>query len=185
MKGVLFNVVEDVVDETLPADSWDRALEDGHLHGAYTSMGSYPDGELTTIVGSLAGRTGLDQADVLRHAGRHGFAHLVRRQPDLMDGFDDLGALLHGLDDVIHPEVLKLYPEANPPRFEVTDLGPGSWQLLYRSDRQLCHLAEGLIEGAGVHFGAATTITQTECTLDGASRCVLLVESRPEAPPSP
>ena len=43
MKGVLFNVVEDVVTEALSAEAWDDVVDDSGVDGAYTSLGTYPD----------------------------------------------------------------------------------------------------------------------------------------------
>jgi len=175
VKGVLFNVVEDVVVETLPPDSWDGALDHACPGGAYTSLGDYPDAELTAIVDAVSARTGLSAAEVLRHVGRHGYRHLVERQPEIVAAATDLGSLLHQLDAVIHPEVLKLYPDAEVPSFQVTDQGAGRWRVDYRSRRQLCHLAEGLLEGAADSFGATATIEQPEWVHSGAEHCVLLV----------
>jgi len=175
MKGVLFNVVEDVVDDTLPAGTWDGALELAACHGAYTSLGDYPDAELAGIVASVSSLTGLDRSEVLRHAGRHGFSRLADRHPELLEGVDDLDGLLRRLDDVIHPEVLKLYPQAQPPSFRVDGDGAGTWAVEYSSRRELCHLAEGLIMGAGDHFGTPVEVHQTSCTQRGDDRCVLQV----------
>jgi hypothetical protein len=177
VKGVLFNIVEDVVDDTLPEDSWDLALERAHVAGAYTSLGDYPDAELGAIVSALSERTGLEPADVLRHAGRHGFAHLATRHADLLAGVDGLGPLLGQLDDVIHPEVLKLYPEAAPPTFTVHEDDPGRWTVRYRSSRGLCHLAEGLVLGAADHYGTPASVEQTSCVHRGDDDCVLVVEA--------
>jgi hypothetical protein len=175
VKGVLFNVVEDVVVETLPPDSWDGALDHACLGGAYTSLGDYPDRELAAIVDAVSAQTGLSAAEVLRHVGRHGYRHLVERQPDIVADATDLGSLLHQLDAVIHAEVLKLYPDAEVPSFQVTDEGPGRWRVDYRSRRQLCHLAEGLLEGAADSFGTTVAIDQPECVDRGDGHCVLLV----------
>lgn len=175
MKGVLFNVVEDVVDETLPEAMWDIALHSACLDGVYTSLGDYPDTDLTAIVDAVCGHTGLGPQQVLHHVGLHGYRHLVDRQPDLVEGIADLGSLLHHLEDVIHPEVRKLQPEADPPSFTVRDAGPDTWEVEYRSERQLCHLAEGLIAGAAVGFGTPCRIEQPSCTLDGADHCRLMV----------
>jgi len=177
VKGVLFNVAEDVVNETLGAAAWDGALRHACVDGIYTSIGDYPHGELDAIVDAIAGSTGLAPADVLRHVGRHGYEPLVQRQPALVAGIDDLGALLHRLEEVIHPEVHKLYPDATPPEFSVADLGPGSWELVYRSDRGLCHLAEGLVQGAAASFATTVEVVQTDCALEGADRCVLQVRT--------
>jgi predicted hydrocarbon binding protein len=175
VKGVLFNVVEDVVDETLPEATWDLALDRACLAGVYTSLGDYPDDDLAAIVGAVCERTGLAPEQVLHHVGLHGYRHLVERQPDLVEGITDLGSLLHHLEDVIHPEVRKLHPEADPPSFEIRDVGPDRWEVDYRSKRQLCHLAEGLIAGAAVGFGTPCEIEQLRCVVDGADHCCLLV----------
>ncbi|MFZ4519852.1 MAG: heme NO-binding domain-containing protein [Microthrixaceae bacterium] len=177
MKGVLFNVVEDVVQTTLPADSWDHAVMASGCGGAYTSLGDYPAADLERIVGALAEQTGLPPEDVLRHAGRHGFAVLAERHPELLEQDMDLGDLLHGLDGVIHPEVLKLYPSAQPPSFAVRDTGPDRWELVYESRRGLCHLAEGLLVGAAEFFGRSATVEQPTCVHRGDDRCVLIVQA--------
>ena len=43
MKGVLFNVVEDVVTDVLSEDAWDDAVDRSGASGAYTSLGNYDD----------------------------------------------------------------------------------------------------------------------------------------------
>lgn len=175
MKGVLFNVAQDVVDQTLDDDSWDRALRSSCVRGAYTSLGNYPDEELIAIVAAISEQTGLSTDDVLRHVGLHGFEHLVGRRPELMDGIQDLGTLLHHLEHVIHPEVQKLDPDAELPSFQVTDDGPGTWHLTYRSRRHLCALAEGLIQGAALRFDTPVRVEQPTCWHSGDDHCVIVV----------
>jgi hypothetical protein len=177
VKGVVFNIVEDVVDETLPANAWDDAVESAGVRGAYTSLGSYPDEDLVRVVGALSDATGLPTPDVLRHAGRHGFAHLASRHPDLLDGLDDLPALLTHLDDVIHPEVHKLYPDAQTPTFRAEQPDDDTVELHYESQRQLCALAEGLIAGAADHYDTTVEITQPTCVLRGDDACVIRVRA--------
>lgn len=176
MKGVLFNVAEDVVDETVSEVAWDRALCAAHLDGVYTSLGDYPDQDLTRIVEALAARLDLSSDEVLRHVGVHGYRHLVQRQPDLVEGIGDLGALLHHLERVIHPEVAKLQPNAEPPSFSVRDDGPDRWLVEYRSRRHLCALADGLIRGAADEFGTPCTTTTLGCVAQGEPACTILVE---------
>lgn len=172
---MLFNVAQEVVDDTLPEATWDRTLAATGLEGAYTSLGDYPDADLTAIVGEISASTGLSPEDVLRHVGQHGYTHLTSRHADLVAGIGDLGSLLHHLEDVIHPEVRKLQPDASPPSFRVTDLGPASWQVEYRSQRHLCALAEGLIQGAAQGFGSSCAVERTRCVADGDDHCRLIV----------
>lgn len=174
MKGVLFNVVEDVVTEALSADAWDDVLDAAGVSGSYTSLGTYPDSDLVAIVQSTAELADLSIADTLRLAGRLGFKHLVGRNPSLIEEFADWQELVSALDDIIHPEVRKVYPDAEVPGF-ATRPGDGVLHVTYTSRRGLCALAEGLIEGAAAWFGRAVDVDQPECVHRGATACVLLV----------
>ena len=175
VKGLLFDVAREVVAEVLGEDEWDRAVEAADVEGAYTSLGNYPDAEMVRLVDVIAATAGLTRDEALRTVGVHGYRHLASRHPELVDGIDDVGALLHSLNAVIHPEVLKLYPESNVPSFDVVDVAEDRWQVTYDSRRGLCRLAEGLIVGGGESLGRTTTVTHLSCVHDGDGTCVLEV----------
>ncbi len=56
MKGIIFNLVEEVVRNRYGEDTWDELLDAAGLDGAYTSLGSYPDEELLRLVAAAAHR---------------------------------------------------------------------------------------------------------------------------------
>ena len=174
MKGVLFNVVEDVVTEALSADAWDDVVERSNVGGAYTSLGTYPDGELTALVGEVAHEADMSGDETLRLTGQLGFKHLVARAPHLIDPYHDWKALLSALDDIIHPEVLKIYPGAEVPRFAVTEDGD-DLVVSYTSERGLCALADGLIVGTGTWFETPLTVEHETCIHRGDSSCTMRV----------
>ena len=112
MKGVLFNVAEDVVDETVSDAAWDQALGHCCLDGVYTSLGDYPDEELAAIVAAALGaHRACHPTRCCTTSGCTATATWSTRQPDLVEGITDLGSLLHHLEHVIHPEVAKLQPD--------------------------------------------------------------------------
>jgi len=174
MKGVLFNVVEDVVTEAFSADVWDEVVEQAGVAGAYTSLGSYPDAELGSVVEATASAAGESVPDTLRLAGHLGFAHLVRRAPHLLDGLDDWRAVLSSLDDIIHPEVRKIYPDADVPGFEATADGD-ALLVTYTSKRGLCALADGLVLGCGEWFGTPLAVEHRSCVHSGDDACTMRV----------
>ena len=178
MKGVLFNVVEDVVTGALSADAWDDVIDASGVSGAYTSLGNYPDAELVNIVGEVATATSQSTSDTLRLSGRLGFQHLARRAPELLAPYDDWRAVLKSLDDNIHPEVLKFYPGAEVPSFTVTDDG-ADLLVAYVSARRLCALADGLIVGCGVWFDRELTVSHETCVHDGDEGCTMRVVEHP------
>lgn len=174
MKGVLFNVVEDVVTEALSADAWDDVVERSDVGGAYTSLGTYPDRELTAIVGEVATEADLSGEETLQLTGQLGFKHLVARAPHLIEPYGDWKAILKALDDIIHPEVLKIYPGADVPQFVVTDDGD-DLVVVYTSARALCALADGLIVGTGTWFETSLTVEHETCIHRGDSSCTMRV----------
>lgn len=174
MKGVLFNVVEDVVTEALSADAWDAVVDESGVGGAYTSLGTYPDAELGEIVCAAARAAKISETETLRLTGRLGFKHLVRRAPHLLDGIDDWKSVLRSLDEIIHPEVRKIYPDADVPGFSATDDGE-VLVMVYTSKRGLCALADGLVVGSGEWFGAALSVEHTTCVHNGDESCTMRV----------
>ncbi len=77
------------------------------------------------------------------------------------------------LNDIIHPEVRKLYPDADVPEFEFSGRDDSTLTIGYRSRRRLCELAEGFIEGAADHFGESVALEQPRCMLRGDDDCVI------------
>lgn len=112
---------------------------------------------------------------MLRSAGRHAFGGLIRRYPDFADGHEGLDTFLPTVNAIIHPEVLKLLPGATLPSFTVDHLADGSMTMQYSSPRDLCLFAEGLVLGAGDHFGDERAVHQSSCRLRGDRACILVV----------
>ena len=43
MKGIIFNLLEEVVRKDYGDETWEDLLEAAQVDGAYTSLGNYPD----------------------------------------------------------------------------------------------------------------------------------------------
>jgi hypothetical protein len=174
VKGVIFNVVEEVLDEAFGPDMWDQVLDRAEIDGAYTSLGNYSGAELTRIVSAAAELANMSRDQVLIAAGRLGFKHLAARHGELLAGTSGWRDVLEQLDGIIHPEVKKIYPGANVPSFAAR---PGEESLLleYRSHRQLCRLAEGLVRGLGDWHGIELEVRHLACVHHGDDVCVIEV----------
>lgn len=173
MKGIIFNLAEDVVTERFGEQAWDDLLDVAQLEGAYTTLGNYADDELDRLVAAGASRLGVAEADVLRLLGEGAFPRLAASYPVFVEPHDATHAFLLTLNDVIHSEVRKLYPDAQVPDFGFREPSSDVLELTYESPRRLCALAEGFITGAARHFGERVDIDQPECMLNGAERCVI------------
>jgi hypothetical protein len=175
VNGVIFNVVEEVVTDELGAGTWDTLVDTCPVSGSYTSIGTHDDAELLALVGGITETTGLPANDAVVLAGRRGFGRLASRHSNLVDNVSGSRDLLGQLNDVIHPEVLKLYPEAAVPHFAVLSDEGNSVEVLHESEKQLCRLAEGLILGAADHFDEPVAVEHTTCANDGGNDCRLKI----------
>jgi len=162
MKGVVFNVVEEVVVDMYDADTWEDILEAVELDGAYASLGSYPDEHLMAIVGEAARMLELDVPTVLKTVGRAAFAGLSDRHSQFEIGTMSFGDFVQHVENYIHPEVRKLYPDATVPHFDFESLDDGNLRMTYSSPRNLSDLAEGLLRGAADAFGETLEVLRPD-----------------------
>ena len=88
----------------------------------------------------------------------------VESEPDFI-------SFLKSIEDVIHKEVMKLYPNPNLPSLKWEQPDDNSITLFYRSPRQLCSLAEGLIKGAAEQYEVEYTMKHDVCTHNGDDHC--------------
>jgi heme-NO-binding protein len=122
-------------------------------------------------------------------------ATLARREPDgllrefgvsLISTFHEMfpsyfppeGAkrFLLGIDKVAHARIKDLLPGSQPPKLEVTDLSGGKIKIVYQSDRKLCALLAGMLDGVGSHYQTPVRHYQASCMHKGAPQCVFMVE---------
>ena len=176
MKGIIFNLAEEVVSAEHGEDAWDAVLDGAGLSGGYTSLGSYPDADLMAIVGSAAALLGVGEQAVLRHVAKGSIPLLVERYPHFFTPHRDALAFVLTLNDMIHPEVRKLYPGSAPPVFAYDVAAENVVTLTYKSSRALCALAEGFVAGAATHYGQRVTIERPACRLRGDEQCLLRCE---------
>lgn len=154
MKGVVFTEFLDMVEAKFSADMVDDIIDDAQLPsgGAYTAVGTYPHAEMVALGVALAQRSGLSLPELLRAFGEHLFGRFAVVYPGFFEGIPDSFTFMAGIEEVIHAEVLKLYPDAELPRFVVEARDDHRLVLLYESGRHFEDLAEGLIRGCAAHF---------------------------------
>jgi hypothetical protein len=188
MKGIIFNLLEEVLSEEFGESAWDQLLDKVGVDGAYTSLASYPDVELMGLLEGLPALSGLRGNDLLRWFGRASMPVLAERYPVFFKGHASTRSFLLTLNNIIHPEVRKLYPGADVPVFDFDPVGdaPAADDTMvvgYRSARKLCALAEGFIQGAAEIFGEEVRVEQPLCMNQGDERCAIVCKFTPKDQP--
>ncbi len=178
MKGLVFTEFIDMVDERFSLETSERLIEECDLpsRGAYTSVGTYDAAEMLALVTRLSEVSGIPVPELLNAFGRHLFARFTTSFPAFFDGIGSALEFLPRVNDYVHLEVRKLYPDASLPTFTCSIPEPGTLVMTYRSATDLPDLAEGLIEGCAEHFGESLTITRE--TLPGDPPATLFTVRR-------
>lgn len=154
MKGMIFNELFEMIDEVFSLETTEKIIKKANLsnHGAYTDVGTYDHQEIIRLIAALSAETGISEIQLQYAYGKYLFQKLWKRYGDVVEPIQDVLTLLKTVDNHIHVEVLKLYPDAEFPKFECTSLENNKMQMIYRSNHPFWHLAEGLMQGAALHY---------------------------------
>lgn len=161
MKGIIFTEFVELVETTF-GFGVANALMDGcdlPSGGAYTTVGTYDHQEILTLVGQLQKLTGTPAADLLEAYGLYLFPKLAEQMTAMSLAFDGALDLLCSLESIIHKEVLKLYPDAELPSFNIKRINAKEILMEYRSCRPFAHLAKGLIDGCGEYYQQTLSVS--------------------------
>ncbi|MFO0629458.1 MAG: heme NO-binding domain-containing protein [Polyangiales bacterium] len=164
MKGVVFTEFLELVDARFGADMTESLVDGCELPsgGAYTAVGTYDHHEILTLVTALSARTGAPVAALVKAFGHHLAGAFAKRYGAFFARAGGTFPMLRSVDEHIHVEVRKLYPDAELPRFDVEHHDDTRMVLVYRSSRPFADLAEGLIEATAAHFGDTITLQRSE-----------------------
>lgn len=178
MKGIVFTKFIEMVEQQFSTDVADRMIEACDLPsgGAYTAVGTYDHTEMVELLKALSQMTGRPIPELLHAYGRFLFGQFAKLYPGFFHGVHGSVDFIARIEDVIHVEVRKLYPDAQLPRFEVKEYTPDKLRIIYKSERHLGDLAHGLIEECIVHFGeqGQVVLTREDLNEPGSPVCFTL-----------
>ena len=174
MKGIVFTEFMEMVEASFSADMVDDIIDDAQIPsgGVFTAVGTYDHAELVALVVALSKRTSTPVPTLVKAFGTYLFGRFRAGYPSFFTNVTGVLPFLAGIEDVIHAEVLKLYPDAQLPRFECTLL-PDGLEMVYFSPRHFDDLAEGLIEGAVAHWGGEYAVSRQVLPGDAGTRFML------------
>jgi hypothetical protein len=170
MKGIVFSEFMDLVEEKFGLELLDELIESTELPsgGSYTAVGTYPHSEMVSMVVRLSELTKVPVSDLLNVFGRHLFQTFHKNYPGFFAEVKHPFDLLEQIDNHIHVEVKKLYPDAELPRFEA-ERSDAEMTLIYRSERKMSDLALGLIEAAAEHYETDLKVEKELLKADGTA----------------
>lgn len=163
MKGMIFTEFLEMVGQVFSPTMVETIIDAAQLpnQGAYTDVGTYDHQEIIRLITALSKETGISTSELQIIYGKHLFKKLFTRYPHIIQRTKNVFEFLNSVDGHIHVEVLKLYPEAELPRFQCEIISPDQMTMAYYSNHPFQDLAEGLMQGAADHFHEKIRIQRT------------------------
>lgn len=160
MKGIVFTEFSEMVEGQFGLEYWDELITSSNLpsNGIYTSIGTYDHSELVQLVVNLSKQKNIPLNELLESFGLYLFNRFTVLYPNFFTEVDSLLDFLESVEDYIHVEVFKLYPDAELPKFSCQRLDSHTLIMLYQSDKAMANLAVGLITGAMEFYKEKGTI---------------------------
>jgi len=169
MKGIVFTEFLELVEDKFGLEMVDNIIENSNLesNGIYTSIGTYNFSEMLQLLQNLSGNTGISIDDLLLVYAEHFFSVLKKSYPQLIDAYKDPIDMLSSIENHIHVEVRKIYPDAELPTFQVLEKTKNSLVMIYKSSRAMHHFGLGLMNKTFEHFNSKATIKLEKIKEDG------------------
>lgn len=168
MKGIIFTEFLEMVEEKFGYEVVDEIISKSELksNGIYTSVGTYAREEMMVLVDHLHLKTGIEEAVLYEVFGEYLFSSLMKSYGHMFVRIKDSFEMLQAVDQNIHLQVKMLYPEAELPKFEVSQLDDNTLKMIYKSERKMADLALGLIRGCLSYFNEKAEISKKALTDD-------------------
>jgi Haem-NO-binding len=161
MKGVVFTEFLSFVAESHGEDTVDDIIDASDLPsgGAYTSVGTYPHAEMTKLCGALSKQTEEPTPELVCRFGTYLSDTFARDYSSFYTESGSFFDFIASIQDHIHVEVRKLYPDAELPNFRIVSRNDTEMVMDYESPRRMSRLAEGLIRGSARQFGVGVRVS--------------------------
>lgn len=170
MKGIVFTEFLEMVEGEYGYEMVDNIITNSELPsgGVYTAVGTYAFSEMGMLLHNLSKDTKLSMSQLLNTFGKYLFHTFVKNYPGFFEAAPTAFKFLESIENYIHVEVRKLYPDAELPTFDTTLIDPTKLEMIYKSERRMADFAEGLIEKTLEHYGEKATIEKENITENGS-----------------
>lgn len=170
MRGIVFTEFLAFVEEGHGYAIVDQLLQRADLPsgGHYTAVGAYDFTEMVELLTQACQLTDRSASDMLRAFGQYILPVFEKNYPDFFLDQQNAFDFLSTIEDKIHPQVLKLYPDAELPKFDITR-SEDELIMVYRSSRSMGDFAHGLIEGCLEMFDTKAQLVKENLSEDGSA----------------
>jgi hypothetical protein len=160
LKGIIFSEFLNLVEAKFGLETVDEIIEKSDLEseGIYTSIGTYSFSEMLQLLNHLSSKTNILIDDLLLIYAEHFFSVIEDSYPGLLASYKDPIEMISSIENHIHVEVRKIYPDAELPTFIVKEKNKNSLTMIYKSSRAMHHFGLGLMNKTFEYFNSKASI---------------------------
>ena len=148
MKGIVFTEFLEMVEEKFGLEVVDYIIESSELasEGIYTAVGTYDFFEMQQLLVHLSEVSKIPINDLIYTYGLYFFKTLTFHHGDIFKYYNSPIEMVASIENHIHVQVKKIYPDAELPTFKIVEQNEQSLSLIYKSERAMCMFAKALME---------------------------------------
>lgn len=167
MKGIVFTEFLEMVDDKFGFEVTEHIIEKSKSKlstgGTYTAVGTYPHDEIIALVIALSQQSHIPVSKLVEVFGEHLLSIFAKNYTVFFSSVQDTFSFLKSIDNHIHVEVKKLYPDAELPKFDCHHPNDNEKELvmIYSSERAMSDLATGLINGTIKYYDENISFSKT------------------------
>ena len=164
MKGIVFSEFIEMVEDAFSPEIADQIIMETNpeSEGAYTSVGTYDHSELVAMVVKLSEITSTPVPELIKAFGNYLMTRFTKLYPAFFEEIENTFQFLSTIENHVHVEVNKLYPDAELPTFDTKQTDDSTLVMEYKSARPFADLAEGLIRGAADFFNENIEVSRED-----------------------
>lgn len=167
MKGIILSEFVEFLELTVGETTAQKIIDDSNLasEGAYSRVGQYDYHELIQLLTQSVAETAETAEVLLQGFADHMFKVFKRDYNIFFEGTENAVQMLMRIDNHIHVEVEKLYPDAELPKFDYS-LDGDRLILRYLSPRPFAQVAHALVGACLKYFGDREQLVSSELSAD-------------------
>ena len=179
MHGVILKTLQDFVIEEYGRDGWETVQQEADVdEKVYVPVTVYPDQDVYEIAQAAGDVTGESPRQILRDYGRYVVPPLVSLYDIHIDEEWTALELIANIQQFHTSLRTRDMVNMTTPRVRSEWVEEGETvRITYDSDRQLCDVAFGAIQGVGDLFDTPLVFEEETCMLEGDDQCTFTITS--------
>lgn len=178
MHGIIFMQLQKFVEINYDSQTWQTLLKNSDLsHRIYLPFKQYPDEDVVDIVTEASKATGIPVETLLESFGQFVVGDLVKLYGSFIRREWRTLDLIENTEEMVHKALRKRDPNAKPPVLSCLRQNANSLIVIYRSHRQMCAVAKGIIRGVGKHYQEIIQVEESKCMHHGHDHCRIHVRT--------